>query len=255
MASISFDNVPLGTHIPSSDEVTGLTGKVATLGEAFGSLMANYSSSIAAAETKYRKETRELVPTGQARENMNRDAIATVNAAAERAAQRKLGDYRKLLLSESEAHRTDMLRQMDEAVGRLTILETLYPSPLAMLSAAGLGSVERSRYHEQLANAGSVELTNYARRAIATNDRLLAAAVLARLDSMPREARPFSASDFAEKIVGKEHETLIRNLQQARLTRDATVAADKELRTGKNDSIGKIARGLRAQQLRDNSED
>ena len=81
-------------------------------------------------------------------------------------------------------------------------------SPIQLLATMGFGTPERSRYTEQLRSSGPAELMTFAHLAIATRDATLGAAILSRLDSLPKEARLFSAKDLAQRLVGADFSRL-----------------------------------------------
>lgn len=229
---ITLDNVPHGTGVPTTTETTKLIAKAQSLGESLAASIGSYSHAVDEAEQRFNDECHA---------HLHPNDHPAARASADRATEKKLAEYRDLLVAETQANRDDQIRQLREAAERLSLTDTLYPSPIALLSSSGLGSRERSEYLAQLRNAGPAELSTYARLAIARGDKLLGAAVLSRLDSLPRDGRPFTAHDLAEKLVGDDHRKLTQAAKRGRLLLETAVAADRELQTGRRDSIGKIS--------------
>jgi hypothetical protein len=236
----SLDNVPLQAGVPTTEEAARLITKAQHLGESLAASIATHARAVEAAELRFNEECHgHLGPNDH----------PAAKESAGRAAEKKLTEFRNLLVTETQSARDDQIRQLRETAERLSLADTLYPSTVALLSSSGLGSRERTEYLAQLVSAGPAELSTYARFAIARGDRLLGAAVLSRLDSLPRDGRPFSAHDFAEKLVGEDHRKLTDAAKRARLLLETAVAANNELATGRPDSNGKIARALRAREL------
>ena len=78
-----------------------------------------------------------------------------------------------------------------------------------------LGSEDRERYAGNMANAGPVELRIYAEEAIRENDKAKGAAVLARVDRLPRETKKslnFTKTEIAEPLVFTEFNAAIETL-------------------------------------------
>jgi hypothetical protein len=85
-----------------------------------------------------------------------------------------------------------------------------YESPAAMLLREGLGTSERSRYMDQLSHSGPAELRNFAQFAVATGNKLLAVAILNRMDRMrpnDRKALGFTRMQLASEIMSHEFES------------------------------------------------
>lgn len=79
----------------------------------------------------------------------------------------------------------------------------------------------------------------------------MAAAVLTVLDNMPRDARPFSAADFAKKIVGEEFDELTSRVKATNANLQRAINSDYELGLGRRSSRSKIVAGLRAREAKE----
>jgi hypothetical protein len=167
-----------------------------------------------------------------------------VKQANRNATKREARTYRRTLAESSDGERKERLQALlaiDAEAGKLA---PLFESPVQMLSRMGLGSPERSRYHEQLSNAGPRELQNYADWARHTGDRILAAAVLSKLDTLPATSRPFKAADFATSIVGEEFQGTRKALERIRVAVQRAVNANRDFERGRIDATAKISMGL-----------
>ena len=118
-----------------------------------------------------------------------------------------------------------------------------------MLSRVGLGSPERSRYTEQLRHVGPPELENYARWAQHKGDRILAAAVLSRLDALPTKQRPIKATEYANSLLGDEFREIETAFKRIHLATQRAINANREFERGHVDPTAKISMGLAARKL------
>jgi len=73
---------------------------------------------------------------------------------------------------------------------------------------------------------------------------VLGAAVLSRLDSLPTDSRPFSATEFASSLVGDEFEATRKAIQRTRLATQRAVNANRDFERGQVNSRAKISMGL-----------
>ncbi|HEX8325614.1 MAG TPA: hypothetical protein VF595_17050 [Tepidisphaeraceae bacterium] len=80
----------------------------------------------------------------------------------------------------------------------------VYPSPQALLSTKNLADPARTQYTNVLAHAGHAQLQTMARLANFDQQSCVGRRLQTRLDTMPTKDRPFTAGEFAEKIVGPE---------------------------------------------------
>lgn len=159
-------------------------------------------------------------------------------------AKREARAYRRDLADGTEAERTKRLKELLAIEAQASKLAPLFESPVQMLSRMGLGSAERSRYSEQLRGAGPRELKNYAEWARYKGDRILAAAVLSRVDTLPTKSRPFKATEFASSIVGEEFELTKKAIERIRVAAQRAVNANRDFERGKENIAAKISVGL-----------
>jgi hypothetical protein len=214
--------------------------------------MREIHAALIAAESRIDQESAEMLAPpseGPAAEAFTSGQRRMLDDTAKQLSARRLSEFRANVLADTDRNRQELLRQLAAAYDRLDLAVRATPSPVAMLGMEGLGSDSRQRYETQLATAGPATIANAAVRAIASNDLVLAAAVLSRLDAIPRDQRPFQPVDLAEKLVGKRHKLLIDRHERCRLALDAARSAEKYLTTGKLDSQSKISRGIAVRRL------
>lgn len=167
-----------------------------------------------------------------------------VKQANRNATKREARAYRRTLAQSSDRERRERLQTLlaiDAEAGKVA---PLFESPVQLLSRMGFGSPERSRYYEQLRDAGPRELQNYADWARHEGDRIMAAAVLSRLDTLPATSRPFKAVDFATSIVGEEFQATRKAIERVRLAVQRAVNANRDFERGRVDATAKISMGL-----------
>lgn len=175
-------------------------------------------------------------------------ARQVVQQVARNAAKREAHEYHRNLATSTEPERIERLKTLKALDSRAVQLEPLFESPVQMLGRVGLGSPERSRYQEQLASAGPRELQNHAQWALAHGDKILAAAVLSRLDALPAGQRPLRASDFAQQVVGDELKQVREALRKVRAAAQHAINVNRDFERHRVDATAKIALGLARRQ-------
>lgn len=171
-----------------------------------------------------------------------------VQQVARNAAKREAREFHRNLAVSSEPERIERLKALRALDSRAVQLEPLFENPVQMLGRVGLGSPERSRYQEQLAGAGPRELMNHAQWALAHGDKILAAAVLSRLDALPAGQRPLRAADFAEQVVGDELKQVRDALRKVRTAAQHAINVNRDFERNRVDATAKIALGLARRQ-------
>lgn len=89
---------------------------------------------------------------------------------------------------------------------QLATIENLFKSPIDMLSRVGLGSSARLTVAQQIQNAGEAECKSLAAYAIATNNKILGAAVLAQMQGITIKAE--GNTDKAIRDAGQKRKAL-----------------------------------------------
>lgn len=105
-----------------------------------------------------------------------------------------------LIRQNAEAELDKILKDAGVPHGLLVGQRQFYSSAVQVLSRAGLGSEERSRYTAQLSHAGASELAHMAQLAVSTKNEALAAAVLGQLDRLPTKDRAVSPRALADAM-------------------------------------------------------
>jgi hypothetical protein len=86
--------------------------------------------------------------------------------------------------------------------------------------------------------------------AILNGDRVLAAAILSRVDAMPTKSRPFDAAEFATAMVGTEFEATRKAIQRIRIASQRALNANRDFERGRIDAMAKIGIGLAQRSVR-----
>jgi hypothetical protein len=243
---VDFEAIPSGVGIPDEAEQVRLTAKVAEVSASFSGNLTSIHEAIAKADKKYTEEA--LADFAPAREPGDQGVSprdwGILEEGARKAAARKLDSFRSLVVEETRRNREDMLSQLEQAHARLELAAKATPTPVAMLGMTGLGDERRQRYEAQLYSAGPATLGNAAVLAITTNNLVLGAAILSRLDAIPVKERPISPQNLAERLVGERHRQMMERVERARIAVKAAKDADQILRTGRSTSFAKISQGL-----------
>jgi hypothetical protein len=235
-------SVPVGTGLPDPKAAEALAARAEGLSETLDKLIANLNHASAEARERIAAEKSGVVPSiGGAADR------ATIADAVARAIDR---DHRALhaeLARSSERDRYAQLREAQEKAAALESLVTVYASPVAYLSGTTVGNPRRNEYAATVADAGPAELQVFAARAVASGDRDLAAAVVARLGRMSKESRPLEAAALAEKLVGQEHAGLVHAAKRAAAAAQRAVNVNRAFERGQPgpSATSKIAQGLR----------
>lgn len=223
------------------EELIAAASQAESLSQSFAVRVGSFEKLVSEREAQVIGEAKKY---GKVSGEYDQATRRTVDQATRNAALRQAREYRRTLAAESESERFDRLQAIKKLESRAIELEPLFESPVQVLSREGLGTPERSRYHEQLSAAGPRELQNYAQWAVANGDRILAAAVLSRLDALPREQRPMMAVDFATKVVGEEYKQTRDALRRIRLATQTAINVNRAFERGRSDPTSKIALGL-----------
>ena len=211
-------------------------------------LAANFITRISTLEKQVAEHEAQAVERAELFSKLDGDQDASVQNvvthAAREGAKREAHEYRRTLATASEAERTDRLKTLMEMNDKATTLAPLFQGPVQLLSRDGLGNPERTHYQAQLRDAGPRELQNYADWALYKDDHNLAAAVLSRLDTMPRDRRPFKAVEFATRILGDEFVETRKAIKCVQVAAQRALNANRDFESGQVDSVAKISMGL-----------
>lgn len=237
---MDLDTISVGTGLPDPQAAEAMAAKAESLVNSFRATIDNLSSAVDAARAKFESQHSSIVPP-----DVPKSQVQGIMGAVRAAVDRDTRAYTADLLRATEDNRVDQLRQAKAQADALAALVYVYPTPTAYLSGTTVADPRRAQFVAALAHAGPAELSTYARQALATNDRALAAAVVSRNDSLGEKGRLFSSLDFARKFVGVEHDSLDRAAKRAATAVQAMVLANRKLeRGGRSDPIGRIALGL-----------
>lgn len=242
MPGTDFKNVP--TDVPLSVEnIDRLATRAAELARAFASRIANIQQQFSEARDRYSREADEIV------RETDSDNRAVAKQFAQKQAASKIAKFRINIAESSRAQREELLKPLAKIAQDAEFLLSLNQSPTQMLGRVALGDTRRTQYQQQLEGAGPVELETAAITAIATEDVVLAAAIVTVVDRRPRDRRPFSVSDFAERMWGKQHAEITGKLKGAILAEHTARAANDEFVRGRADPIVNLSNQLAARAI------
>jgi hypothetical protein len=203
-------------------------------------LASNFCTRIAGLEQQVEARTTDLMDQAEKNGRGKAPVLATLRDAA----RRESADFRRTLAASSETERNERLKALARMGEEAAALAPMFESPVQLLSRQGLGSPERTNYHAQLQQAGPRELMNYRDWALHTGDRPLAAAILSRLDTLPRDERPFKAVEFAEAMVGDEFNNVRRGIDRINVAVQRALNANRAFERGRIDATARISMGL-----------
>ncbi|MES2846134.1 MAG: hypothetical protein V4747_13980 [Pseudomonadota bacterium] len=146
---------------------------------------------------------------------------------------------REVSVNSSDA-RWAQLKELNTAASNLATTAQLWASPVTVLARSGLGTPERTAFQQQLCRSGTVELKNAALLAIATNNNVLAAALVTIIDQMPARSRPFSAQALADKLVGEETRRVQSAIMSVRLAAQRAINRNREWESGKARTLDRL---------------
>jgi hypothetical protein len=159
---------------------------------------------------------------------------------------RASGGFRSELKKTTLEQRTKYLRELDAARKGIENAKSHYQSPIQMLSRTEFGSERRSRLQQQLEFSGVVEMTSLAAFAVATKDKELGAALVAKVNSMPNDKRPFSPQELAELLTGEEYKSVAAAIMEVGEIFQRSMLADRMFETGRGSPEGAVGVALQA---------
>lgn len=160
-----------------------------------------------------------------------KDRVAAVDASA--------STLKATLKAETNKQRTELLRSISRMNEQAKAAIQFYDNPVAMLLRDTIASTKRVTIFQNLESAGPVELKGFSSLAIATGDRDMASAVVARLHAIsPASARPASPKAVAEALVGELQRELMGALLEVDSLLTEAVLADRLFEQGRSGSTG-----------------
>jgi len=161
-------------------------------------------------------------------------------AAADKAA----AIARREVVTNSSDARWAHLKELNAAADSLATTAQLWASPVTVLARAGLGTQERTNFQRQLDGSGIVDLRNAALLAVATDNKVMGAAIVAILDRMPARSRPFSAQDLADKLVGEETRGVQAAIAAVKQATQRAINRNREYETGRVRPLDRVKLAL-----------
>ncbi len=183
------------------------------------------------------------------------DAAASAAAAGfppedQRIAATKLAaKARAEVVSNSEDARWGYIKEVNAAAESVALTAALFASPQAVLARAGLGTPERTNYMTQLDGSGIVEIKNMAAFAMATNNKVLGAAIMSVVDRMPARSRPVSTAELADRLVGEETRQVQDAITKIKLAAQAAINLNREFTAGRVKPLDRIKLALNKKEV------
>lgn len=183
------------------------------------------AETAAAMETKI-SSLRASIEGQLAKDRAARDAELKALDPESRAQVRRLeervwNDKRRALMRETqEANAEAVEKHLQDLHNQKAKLESLRElvgkSPAHLLSVRGMSGSEKSaNYATLVERAAPGTLAQLARKAVATGDLELGAAVANRLANLDPKARPIEPQDLGRALVGDQHAALSKSIAQA----------------------------------------
>ena len=160
------------------------------------------------------------------------------------AADKAAAIARREVVTNSSDARWAHLKELNAAADSLATTAQLWASPVTVLARAGLGTQERSNFQQQLDGSGIVDLRNAALLAVATDNKVMGAAIVAILDRMPARSRPFSAQDLADKLVGEETRSVQAAIAAVKQATQRAINRNREYETGRVRPLDRVKLAL-----------
>lgn len=160
-----------------------------------------------------------------------KDRAAAVDASA--------STLKATLKAETNKQRTELLRSISRMNEQAKAAIQFYDNPVAMLLRDTIASTKRATIFQNLEAAGPVELKGFGSLAVATGDKDMASAVVARLHAIsPASARPASPKAVANALVGELQREMHLALLEVDSILQAAVVADRQFEAGRSGSNG-----------------
>lgn len=157
--------------------------------------------------------------------------------------QKRLNTLRRETVQASSDERYEKLRALKQADDQITIIESQYATPAHLLAREGLGTAERSRYQDQIANSGPLELRNFAAHAVSTGDKVLGSAIMAKLDSLKPQDRKLvgiSRQALSEALCGEDHKKAQNAINIVKNRVRQAFVSNREFESGRKNATAKI---------------
>ena len=235
-AQIPLNEIPIvpiaqiGGKLLSGGELVSLAEYASRRADKFAATIASLESGIAARSA----EAAESLAKADFPKEAQKQAAAKMGAKA-----------RAEVTQASDAARWETLKELNAAAESLALTATIYASPVVVVSRQGLGSPERSAYQMHVAGAGPTELANLATFAVATQNRILGAALVSVIDAMPARSRPFSAQELTYKLCGDETRAILASVDAIRTANQKALNANRAFLRGRADPLATVKLALR----------
>lgn len=238
MPQVNFAAVPSDVTV-SQARINELSTSAAETGAAFARKIESLTGTYAEARDRYSRDADALVESAPDPESRTQ-----ARQLAKRRLAQQVVSFRRTLIESSASDRGAILERLKALSEEADAISAVCASPSQMLGRVALGESRKTQLIQQLEEAGPTEIETAARIAIMSGDMVLAAAIAVVVDRRPRDRRPFSVADFAQRVMGPEFDEVNRKLQSVMLAYRSAQAADLEFNRGAPDPLLSVSLAL-----------
>lgn len=156
----------------------------------------------------------------------------------------ELATFQKELRKASDAERWETLRDLQGLYESTSYARENLGDPRKLATAHGLGEEKRSRLEASLASMGPAAMASLARKAEVTQDRDLAAALIAANDLGPAKERSFSSQGLAEKLFGDDAKAVRDLAKEINHGLQSAMTVNREFEGTKISAFQKLSNGI-----------
>ena len=237
MPQINFAAVPSEVSVTEA-RINELSASAVETAAAFTRRIESLFATYAEAQNRFNSESASFV------EGADPQSRSIAQRLAKQTLAQKVIKYRRALVESSANGRGELLAKLKALADEADAISAVCASPASMLGRTALGEPRKTQLIQQLQDAGPTELETAARMAIYSNDVVLAAAIAVVCDRRPRDRRPFSVAEFAQRVMGPVFDEANRKLEGVRLAYRTAIAADLEFQRGAPSTLTNISLGL-----------
>lgn len=160
---------------------------------------------------------------------------------------KELSRFRREVREKTDEERYGHLRDLHAAEEDVNAVAPLYSSPAHILAREGFGTEDRSRFLAQMAHSGPTEVASFAALAVNTGNKILGAAVMSKLDALPKRERELagvSRQELANILCGDDHRKAQEAITIARNRVQSSLNLNREFERGRANATTRIGEAL-----------
>lgn len=152
---------------------------------------------------------------------------------------------RKDILAAADKELWDKLRELNEDAIAASLAQDLFGSPIQILRMFMLGSERRAALFSELKTMGPAALADAAKQAIATKDKMLAAALASVVDPIRTDKRPVNIQQLADALSGDDFRRAQSAIRNIKSNAQEAINSRRELATGQPNPLNHLSMALR----------